>query len=665
MHLKKIEVNSIRTKLVISLVLICIIPLIILGIVCYNKSKSILKKNLQLTSEQTLTEINNGLDFYFHIYSDKIELIANNYDFVNSAIAYENDKLGKLLNDITKSNKDILNTYYGTEDGKFIIYPEQKMPEGYNPKERGWYKLAVEHKGEVVITDPYEDASSGKTVISMAKTVEKDGKVIGVVSIDFSMDVIMGKIAKKNVGNNGYIFVVNQQGKIVVHPKSELIGTDEFAKLPVWKKVQLENNGFVEYIFKGVDKFGVFQINSMTGWKVVATLEKKELSNDTNAMLYILMLLIIMMCIIAIIISLVLSKGIHVNIQRLKEAFLKASNGDLKVTIESSTKDEFKELANSFNSMITNIAQLMDKVNKSSNQVLETSTNLADTFQQISASVGEVARTIEDVSVGATNQAQNSHSCVENMNVLSNELDKISLNSKEMDNVSISTKQLGSKGLEMVDSLTEKSNKTRIATTEVNNIVRDMNESTKQIGDISETISQITAQTNLLSLNASIEAARAGEAGKGFSVVADEIKKLAEKSSISTQEIKLIIENIQKKSNVAVEAIVSTENIVKEQDIAVVETQKIFSEILNSIETMINKVNEVKASINDINEKKQNAVEEIQNISFISEQAAASSEQVTASTEEIAATMDELTVYTDDLKYMAEQLSEEINKFEI
>ena len=249
------------------------------------------------------------------------------------------------------------------------------------------------------------------------------------------------------------------------------------------------------------------------------------------------------------------------------------------------------------------------------------------------------------------------------MDDLSTRLDKISVNSNEMDKISNDTKELGSKGLYMIDTLTEKSNKTKTATTEVNNIVQDMNESTKQINAISETIAEITAQTNLLALNASIESARAGEAGKGFAVVADEIRKLAEQSKASTEEIKTIIGNIQRKSYTAVNAIKSTEAVVNEQEVAVSETHKIFSEILKSIEIMITKVDEIKISIVDIEEKKQSTVSEIKNISFISEQTAAASEEVTASAEEITATMEELTRHSSELQILAEQLGTEINKF--
>jgi methyl-accepting chemotaxis protein len=209
----------------------------------------------------------------------------------------------------------------------------------------------------------------------------------------------------------------------------------------------------------------------------------------------------------------------------------------------------------------------------------------------------------------------------------------------------------------------EKSSKTKASTAEVTGIIHDMDESTKQINAISGTIVSITEQTNLLALNASIESARAGEAGKGFAVVAEEIRKLAEQSKASTEEIKTIIASIQGKSDIAVKAITLTQNVVNEQDIAVSETKEIFSEILKSIEFMIKKVDEIKISISDMDKRKKSTISKIENISFISEQTASASEEVSASAEEINATMEELTNHSTDLKLLAEQLGIEISKF--
>lgn len=661
----KFKLNSIRTKLIISLITICVIPLIIVGFVSYNQSKSILSKKLVLTSTQTLTEINDGLSTYLTGFSNIVSITSNNYNLVNIDTSDNTEYISDVLKNIKESDNDVVAVYFGTASGKLVNFPKVQMAKDFDATTRPWYKQAVEHKGQVIITPPIKDATTGYNVISLARTVEKDGKVVGVIGVNCTLTTLADKISTKKMGNTGYVFISDTTGNIIAHPQKELINTDMASKLSFWDKVKSENSGFVNYIYNGSENFGVYQTNKLTGWKLVATLDESELSNDTKSILQTSFLMILVMGLISIFMSLILSKGISKNIKKLKEVFAKASNGDLTVAMTASTKDEFKDLAISFNSMIKNISVLMNSVTKSSKTVLETSATLASMSEEVTASISEVSRSIEEVSHGATEQAQNAQNGASQMEDLSNRLDKISVNSNEMDKISSDTKELGSKGIHMIDTLIEKSNKTKTATTEVNNIVQDMNESTKQINAISETIANITAQTNLLSLNASIESARAGEAGKGFAVVAEEIRKLAEQSKTSTEEIKAIIASIQKKSDTAIKAIQSTETVVNEQELAVDQTREIFSEILKSIEIMVTKVDEVKISIVTINEKKQSTVLEIENISSISEQTASASQEVTASTEEITATMDEFTKYASELKIIAEQLGTEINKFKI
>lgn len=549
MKKRKIKLNSIRFKLVSGMVSLCIIPLVILGNGTYTVSKEKLEEKLTLASTQTLSQINEGLQEYFNGITQIISISADNDHFVNINEGDNAAYIEGLLKNVKDNNQDVLSVYYGLATKDIIMYPESDLPDDFDPTSRDWYQQAVNEQGGVILTTPYEDASTGSNVITIAKAVVNNDKVVGVVALDCSLSTLTEKIAQKEVGNSGYVFLSDGEGKIISHPNTELINTDTAAKLPFWQQTKENEEGFVNYQYDGENRFGAFQTNSMSS--------------------------------------------------------------------------------------------------------------------EVTAAIEEVANAIDDVSRGAVAQAEDARDGANGMETLAKELDEISDNSVEMDTISNETRDLGSKGLEMVDTLREKSSRAKESTDEVNAIIEDMYENSLQISNISDALTAITSQTNLLSLNASIEAARAGTAGQGFAVVASEIRSLAEQSKVSTEEIKKIIENIQSKAAKAAESIKDTKQAVGEQDVAVVETQEIFNHILEAIKEMSVKVKEIRSAILNTNENKESLLTAIENISSVSQETAASSQEVTASTEEINATMEEFSRHSGELKTVAEQLEIEVGRFKI
>lgn len=147
----------------VSFMAMCLIPLIALGSATYVRSQSILSKKLEVTSSQTLLEVNRGLSNYFNAMGNQVTTLAGNYDFVN---VDDNptyiDFAKSLLKDVKGSSEDIMSVYFGTETGKFINYPAVELKKDYNHKTRDWYTLAISKKGQLVITNPFVSASTGK-----------------------------------------------------------------------------------------------------------------------------------------------------------------------------------------------------------------------------------------------------------------------------------------------------------------------------------------------------------------------------------------------------------------------------------------------------------------------------------------------------------------------
>ncbi len=659
------KLRTLKTKLITMLVAISLIPLLITGIISYSTSQKVLRNKLEITSKQTIHEIMRGIDNYFNAMSNIMKVLSNDINIKSADNSTYFEFAKGLIANVKATDETIINIYVGTESGMFYTDPVLELPEGFDHKKRDWYLQAVQSPEQVIITDPYVDAGTGQMVISMTMAVQNNGALVGVVGIDLDLSIFSKSLSDIKIGDSGFIHITDKAGNLIAHPDPSLIGTDYITKLSYWEETKANENGFLTYEDHKEKMFASFETNHLAGWKIIASMNYSELSKDTSQIRANIFLVSVITILSSILAAILFSNPISRNIRSLMSAFQRLSQGDLTTSVTIRSKDEFSTLSMHFNEMAGNLSKLIRNVKDASVTVHDSSVLLTNMAEETSASLNEVARAVEDVARGATEQAQNASDGASSVSDLADKLNQINASNEAMDTMSGNARQLTLRGLDGVELLMQKSSNTMESTTKVSELVYAVSESMKQIGAISDTIDMITAQTNLLSLNASIEASRAGDSGKGFAVVAAEIRSLAEQSKASTVKIKAIVEDISNKTDLSVQAMTLTNQNVKEQTSLAGQTQSLFREIMEAVHELSEKISEISRHSGEITEQKNNIVFQIENISAISQETASATEEVTASAEQITTTMDEITQQAVDLQSLSEQLQQKINSFKL
>ena len=700
--------TSLSAKLIAAFMAAILGSVLICALLTHSKVESVLNSNMQLTSEQTLNSAMTSLQTYEKTISIPVDLLTRKDSIKQLLLEPENyDKYIDNVNDELVAACKVVNgsvrAYYALNDGRTITgwvqYEADGSKTAMNTVEnkdlsgKEWYTACQGRKAKVnsifsYITAPYVDEETGEQIITVCQEVKYKDVVQGVVAMDIDASALADYVENIRLLNTGFVMLVDEQGNIVVDSESNTFAdgtvadleffaplTEELDKLEE-QKAQLEENEDpaaddivlqASYTMRaeGRDCAITAMTDRITGWRLLGCISdqenQKNLININIGTLMAGVIGLIFGCVIAVLTALSFNR----EIKKLQNATHRVAGGDFSEKIKVTRSDEFGVLETNFNGMMDDVSGLIHAVEDKSNHILEVAGGISEVAGNTKTTIEQVTQAIDSVAQGAVKQAESTQEANTEVEHLKNSLDETKEYVSGMNGMTEKANEVSTEGIESVKDLIEKSGKTAEKSKVSLEVMNEMVESIDKIFYISDTIADITSQTNLLSLNASIEAARAGEMGKGFAVVADEIRKLADESKESTDEIKKIITEITEKSKLVESTMQENEVLQTEQQEAINRTEEIFGEIMKQIEMLGSGMERINALNDTMSANKDLVVDKMGTIASVSEQSAAATEEVNASTEQVNVTMEEISEHTETLLAIAKDLMETINRFKL
>ncbi|BAN52772.1 methyl-accepting chemotaxis sensory transducer [Pseudomonas putida] len=485
-----------------------------------------------------------------------------------------------------------LTVYLGKVDGGFSVRPDAKMPDGYDPRTRPWYKDGMSAAG-ATLTEPYIDMTTNKMVIGILSKVSSS---VGVVGGDLALDGLVQIINSLNFGGMGYAFLVNDQGKVLVHPDKDLVMKSLSDLFPqhtpklTGELTEVQSDGQARLLtFTPIT--GLPSANWYIGLSVDKDKAFSMLSTfRTSAVIATVVAVVIIIGLLGLLIN-VLMQPLHTMTRAMED--IAEGEGDLTKRLRIHNHDEFGILGTAFNRFVERIHSSISEVSSATEQVNEVA------LRVISASNSSMTNSDE--------QSNRTNSVAAAINELGAAAQEIAGNAAQASQHASSARLLAEEGQQVVERNIAAMNRLSDLIVSSSGHIETLNNKTVNIGQILEVITSISQQTNLLALNAAIEAARAGEAGRGFAVVADEVRNLAHRTQESAQQVQTMIEELQVGARASVETMDQSQR--HSQDSVQIANQA--GERLDSVTVRISEIDGMNQSVATATEEQTAVVEAI------------------------------------------------------
>ena len=663
--------TKIRTRLIISFLVISLVPLAITGIIGFNKSSQAIESKISAYSDQITIQLGKNIQTSISQIEGMANDITLNKDIQNGLEKFHSmDEFTKL--DLTQKITSAFSSKTSAEIRGVEIYVKESsifssgvQSSEFSKEELNNVAKAADESGGKASWHFITRKNEPKKILVMSKAIKSlnTGGKIGFINIYVSTDYFLKSISEIDLGEGVGIIILNSQGEVIADKESKVEPGEHFEEDSLLRNILDTEESTFE--LNGQDHLLSYSKVGESDWFVTALIPYSYLRQESKSLGDMIRLLAAGCFIVALLLAYVITASISNPLKKLLDLMHLAKQGNLSFDVKDNKKDELAVVLTNFSEMVENIKGLILKSSNSAQKVINNASDISRLSAQTHSNSDQVSISIAEIAEGSSQQAVEITTGVMQLNDLSDNMNKVGEDISSVAEVVYDTKKLSEIALVAVKSLNDKALETKSVSAQIIDDINSLDNDMKEIKNITNIIAGISEQTNLLSLNAAIEAARAGEAGLGFAVVAEEVKKLADQSKEASVMISSIIKRIQTKTEITVDAANRSSLIVGKQMEAVYETDNSFKTIFSSMDAISKMINKVESSLKVVLDSKTIVMETMENVSAVSQEAAATSEEVSSSAQEQIASAELLSALAEELSNMAEELEKSIAQFNI